>query len=367
MDLLYPYYVKILKDEPTLLKKLYSDIAILIPMNLRYIIENNLEEKVLDIIEKFKEIQVEIAISWSHDGYYSQDVREKKELSEEYYEKAFDFITKVPGGIHPMISTQNVKDACKNFDWWVEMFKKYLSNDPKFKGHFYPGDLEVRNSGWDDITINQYLEFLKYKFNFFINQFDDFDDFVRYIFEIPITSSGGEYKRSTHEFFDSVLFDSNKARGGKASCSIQSMLTIRCSDLAIVPCHRTCYHQFIGGWFILDEKKESIIDIKPNNVGQYIDMLYHRVDYAPKCINCWNNAYCSHGCMGSQFEDSGELYLPIESVCRFQQAKTSFTLKLLIESGVLKRAYDLQYMSDFVQHRIIKLCERLEYKIPWMI
>lgn len=367
IDLIFIYYDEVFKNEPYLKRKI-SNLSVIIPMNLKYVIDHNLEEQVIEKINKFKDIGMELAISWSHDGYYSQDVREKTELTEEYYDKAFTFMSKVPGGIHPMIGTENVKNACKNFDWWVEKYEKYFSNNPQFENLYYPGDLEVRNDGWTDETISQYLEYTKHKFEYLVKRCNnDLDTLVNYIFEKPQKDPNFTFKKRIHEFYDVFLDDFNRKRKGRSSCSLQNMMTIRCSDLAIVPCHRTCYHQFIGGWFILDEESNKIIDIKPNNVSQYIDLLYHRTDYAPRCINCWNNQYCLHGCLGSQFESSGELYLPIDSVCRLEMAKTSFSIKLLIESGVLKRACELGYVQKQVAENLYKTCIILGMDTSWKI
>lgn len=65
----------------------------------------------------------------------------------------------------------------------------------------------------------------------------------------------------------------------------------------------------------------------------------------PKCTTCINNDYCMHGCLGSQYEVSGELFEPIESVCFLLQSKTYFLLDKYFQLGIIDIALEKNYIS----------------------
>jgi hypothetical protein len=88
----------------------------------------------------------------------------------------------------------------------------------------------------------------------------------------------------------------------------------------------------------------------------------HRTDLAPVCANCWNRFACVGGCLGAQYEWSGELYLPIPSVCKLLKAKTSFLLKMLTDTKVLGYALSNDLIEDkIMRDRLVFMCERLGY------
>lgn len=258
MDILYPYFAWAADKAPELFTMGHKgERVIIIPCNLRFIADDETTNKVIEYYDKFKKIGVTIAFSWSHDGKYSTDVREKVEFSDEYYEKVFKFIQRTGAGIHPMLSTEGIDVAKENFDWWVEMFEKYLPERVE-KGDYIPISLEVRNDGWTDEKIEKFLDLLKHRFEWMLNHCDnDIDKLARYYFHAP-----GEKRIFDYDQFDCLTHGKQE---GCTTCSLSRSLTIRCSDLAIVPCHRTTYHQFIGGWFESDEN--GITGLKPNNVG----------------------------------------------------------------------------------------------------
>lgn len=77
------------------------------------------------------------------------------------------------------------------------------------------------------------------------------------------------------------------------------MIHIRLGDLAIVPCHRTCYNHLLGGYFVKNEEDSEIIDIKANNATSYIQMKSFNPVFSPKCLDCTYSDICLKGCLGS--------------------------------------------------------------------
>lgn len=88
VDIFYNYFEYINNNIPYLLKERKAEI--ITPSNFQALLSNNDRiAKLEEYIEKFEKINVVLGFSWSTDGKYNVDTREKKELSDEYWEKGF--------------------------------------------------------------------------------------------------------------------------------------------------------------------------------------------------------------------------------------------------------------------------------------
>jgi radical SAM protein with 4Fe4S-binding SPASM domain len=353
---IYPYFEYMYDKAPELFKKGQDERIIIIPCNMRFITDDETTKQVREWVDKFAKLNMKLVFSWSHDGKYSCDIREKTEMTDEFYDKVFTFLKETHGGIHPMISYEGIDNAKDNFDWWIEMYEKYFPERVEI-GDYMPIPLEVRNNGWTDETITKYLEYLRHRLEKIFDMHEgDVDEVARYLFHVGKYPNLPEY-----DHFDCVC--TPPAKNQSMSCAMQKSVVIRVSDMAVVPCHRLTYHQFIGGWLVPDEETGAIIYEKANNIGQLIDIKSHQVDLAPECCICWNRYNCFHGCLGSQYEWSGELYLPVKSVCKLQKAKTSFILKMLVDTGVLRSALNQDILHEEHKAHLMKLCRKLGYEI----
>ena len=126
LELLLPYFQHIMKKVPELPN--FQETRIIIPTNLRFVENDEIVQRIYELVDEYTKINVVINFSWSHDGAYSTDLREKVELNEEYYKKAFAFVQKTGAGIHPMLCAAGASRAIANFNWWVEMYEKYFSS-----------------------------------------------------------------------------------------------------------------------------------------------------------------------------------------------------------------------------------------------
>lgn len=328
----------------------HETFRVIIPNSLWFVPKDEeTVKKIKEYSEKFKRIDSILSFSWSHDGKYSIDQREKKDISDEDYDKIFTFLKETDGGIHPMMAAAATKNAIDNYEWWKEMCNKY--DFPR------PRPLIVRNPyEWTDETINNYLKYMEHVLLEIEDFFQgDFFTMARYIFQ----------ERPLADNFEASFIDvvSPECRG-RIACSMQSSLVIRISDLAITICHRTCYEGLLGGKYILDETGNKIIDIQPLNVGQYIDAKTFRTDLAVGCSNCWNRHSCLHGCLGAQREYSGDLYVPIMSICKLEQTITDFMMDYYINTGLLDIAISNNFIKPdspyyHLKERTIKRHERI--------
>lgn len=126
--------------------------------------------------------------------------------------------------------------------------------------------------------------------------------------------------------------------GRGMGCSIQSCLTIRIGDLAIVPCHRTAYEPFVSGHLIVEDGK--ITKIKALNPEVMMAIFSMDGKEQPVCESCLLKHLCTQGCLGSQFETTGDLFTPIPTVCRLQHAKMAAMIKTYEDLGISDLVYE---------------------------
>ena len=321
-------------------------------------------EKLEEYTDRFEKIHVILGFSLSTDGLYAVDSREKsKDADQAYFDKIFTFTSKMMYGYHPMISPENVHNACKNIDWWVEMYKKHnLDKSPNHR-HPYPAMLEVRNDYWTDEQLKDYSTYLKHLWDICLKlNKDSFKNMARYLFvgdgkdgSLP---SSGDYDPLKIMYMDEE--DSRHLLG----CTMQELIRINVADLSLCTCHRLTYPQFTGGKYILNENNE-IVDLEPQAVTAWISLRAGSPAYYPKCENCEYNPVCMKGCLGSQYEYSGEIYYPIPKVCELEKTKINTMLELYYNGGIIATAIRenmIQRDSEMANY-LIKLSEMRGYKI----
>jgi len=143
LDVFYKY-ISVEYEKHT---NLYLDphIHIFAPINFSFIENEEYVKKFDEYFFKFQKIGVDLGFSCSTDGKYAVSTREKRTLSDDYFDKIFTFMKKYHHRPHPMIAAVNIENWIENYDWWREQFKKYFYEDPT---DFLPMMLEVRNDDW---------------------------------------------------------------------------------------------------------------------------------------------------------------------------------------------------------------------------
>lgn len=349
LDIFYKHF-SILKERfAPLLNK--NEISIIAPCNFSFIENDETVNRLNEYILKFRhEFHAEVGFSVSTDGKYAIDTREMKPLNDEYFDKIFNFMEQHHRiGVHPMISASNIDCAIENYEWWKEVFKTKFKNNFCAK-NFLPSYLEVRNNEWTTEKIQKYIQFIDHVFNDRLQMCNnDVDHLAYHLFK-------GDGKNDTLaklSYNDLIRLDVNEAHYDDISCSIQSLFHVTLNNLSIVPCHRLAYKQLSAGNFICDEKNEKIIGVESYNIVPLIDIKAINNQDQPKCFSCIYSPYCVKGCLGAQYEASGELFMPALSVCELLKSKYNYLLYLYKSSGVLDSAIrqgllsdqDLQYMN----------------------
>jgi len=299
--------------------------CIIIPTNYTFLLSDERTEMVENFIKGFKKIGVPIMLSASFDGKYCEKNRpfklNKEMRDDKYYEKVFAFNKKYNFGFHPMIYSESIKDWKKNFLWFVENFKKY--DIPLSKLYL----LEVRNANWNKEQINKFADFITFLIKWTFNNFckKDINKFLDFLF-----------KEKGYNILHVPLANiANISKG--ITCALQENFCIRLGDLVTAPCHRTFYDPFILAKFVV--KKNKIIKIEAKNPELAIATRTFDVRSSLKCEFCPIKYLCSGGCLGSQFETTGDLFSPIPTVCQLEHAKIYAMMKAYKELGVYNKIY----------------------------
>lgn len=302
--------------------------VIVIPTNMSFLLSDKSTEKAEDFLSYCKNFSVKVCYSCSNDGLYldlktrplnNPESYQYQKGTEEYYDKLFKFCKKWELGFHPMVAAHGIEDWIENYKWWEESLKKY-----DFIEHpiMY---LEVRNDDWTEEKIKSYLKYLNFVIDYEIkntynNNVEEFSNFVYRVDK--------DYRQGTN--YSPMHINRNEFDPG---CTIHRSLVVRLGDMAIVPCHRTSYDEFIGGHFKIENNK--IVGVTAKNIQILNQVWLNNMAGNAKCGTCKHRSYCIKGCYGSQFESTGELLYPIESVCEFLKAKNFFLYLKYDKIGIL--------------------------------
>ena len=303
----------------------YTD-GISIATNMDFLFTENGEKWMDFFIEEFDKIGIKFNISASIDGLFLDDCFRpqnknyniKIDYNSEYYNKIFSFQSKYNFGFHPMVYSKNCKYWCDNFDWYVGMIERYYPNSIRKT----PMMLEVRDNNWSSEDLEYYKVFLNHVVDYYLGQVyhNDLVEFSKFLtrirgYEAFINNNVGIY-----------VYD------GRLNCTIPNELFIRLGDLAIVPCHRTMYPENVYGYIHFSDK-EMLVKAENFELMRKILREIPRKDY-PKCKECIYNRLCMKGCLGSQLENSGDIFEPCDSVCKMLKAKINFLVDRYTELGV---------------------------------
>ena len=335
MELFYNYYQKIEEQCPEFKDKAKKDHGCInIPCNLSFIADDKKTQRVQNIIDDFKEnLGIIIRFSWSTDGFYATSTREKKELTEEYFDKGFNFCKKNNYSFHPMISALNIDNWIKNYDWWVKKYQQYFYDDFI---NIQPPMLEVRDNNWTKDKIIKYIELLNHIID---TQFEicgkDLKTFSIYKFgnKHQFNNVGlSEY----NVFMDPTrIFQSFDEKGSQnyMNCNLGKSLTINCYNLDIVPCHRTAYSFLRGGHFVVENNK--IIGTEPyESFFAYMNLVLKNPSMGLRCNHCKYKIICMKQCAGACIENIGDYSIPCNTVCDLLENKYSFLIHKYEQMGV---------------------------------
>lgn len=299
---------------------------IMIPSNMSFIMEEDKFNNVKQFIEKFKESGCRLVFSASVDGLLLdeeqrslKDEEKNRFRSVDFYEKLFTWCKEMKFAFHPMVAAHGIENWVENYQWWQHMFSKYHL-DPFEYGMY----LEVRNDEWTIEKIDSYLDFL--------------NSMIEHDFHKLLGSELGTFvkeavfcgKQPKKGYFPYVLLDS----GNTYNCTINTSLIVRLGDLAIGPCHRTHYEKFLYGRYRVENG--VITGLDANNVQLANVILNGTSKNIMQCEKCPISYNCMRGCLGAQYEATGEILQPCSSVCQLLKARLIFLYLKYKKMGVFR-------------------------------
>lgn len=317
LDIIYEHQVKL---EPE--QRLYR---ITIPTNFTFICSDELTTRVEEYLKKFADLGVPLLLSASVDGALIEDNRPhsceldiplKVIRDDAYYEKLFAFCRKYYYKFHPMIHSQHIDKWIDNYEWYKQML---LSHDMHLSDLYL---LEVRNEEWTQEDIKEFQKFLEYLQEDLWNiAGGDSEKYLELLF--------------SHEESFNILSSFLKGNDRGLGCSLQTELCIRLTDLAVPPCHRTAYPQFLYGYFVPDE--ENILRFESENIEIMSMILGLSIENMPYCAECPINTICTGQCIGAMYESHRNLIVPIPSVCALEHAKLVSYVEFWIKKDIYRR------------------------------
>jgi radical SAM protein with 4Fe4S-binding SPASM domain len=284
-----------------------------IPTNLSFLRQKdeiNLN-KLREYIVKFEEINVPMYLSGSVDGPFMDNFNrpsiEKFNYDKVFYDKVLKQGKEIGYGFHPMIYSNNIENWIENFLWFY-----YLT------GNLYL--LEVRNAEWTEEQSKQLYYLMKF--------------IIHFIFAV-----NDKDLKKTQEFIQknrgfNILMNSLSRVGRGLGCSIQGTLNFQMNDLSIAPCHRTSYKEFSTGNIVF--KEDGSYDFNPRNVEYYIAEHATEITRTYPCVSCSVNELCPGGCLGSNYESTGDPFVQHPSMCRMEHYKIAGIIHGFDEIGLLK-------------------------------
>ena len=347
-DVLETVYQAVLKG--------FKPVLIVIPSNMSFVLKDDSLSIIDSYMDKFKEKGIKVCFSCSNDGWHldkmtrpfnNENEYELKKGTKAYYDRLFDFCAKWDLGFHPMISAHGIEHWEDNFDWWMETLIERGFN-PLSSIMF----LEVRNDDWTDDKIIHYLKYLNHSADYWAEKYfptQTNPDEALFMFQKWI-----HHKLNTNHQtnYTPLLLSSHSIHPG---CTIHRSVIVRMGDLAIVPCHRTSYDEFIGGHFKVEDEK--IVGVHADNIQVMNQVWLNNMQGSPKCGNCPYTSYCMKGCFGSQFESTGDLLYPCKTVCNLYIARFIFLYHKYTKMGVLIEPEDKE-----IENIINQIKDTEEYK-----
>ena len=329
LDMLYEYLQKGVKIG-----------SIILPCNCSFVSNDVALQKMQQYINKYKEIKCPLIISISVDGkIVDEQGRPRNDpnnsYTDEFYERLGAFARVNNFLFHPMVSAQNIKYWKKNYEWW-EQYLTYHDFDMNAIMM-----LEVRDGNWTDENIKDYCDFLTFILDKEMEKCNNNPyKFMHFL-------SGKEDKNIKTPSYAAWLIGETQTYPG---CGIATHLHVRLGDLAICPCHRTAYDQYLYGYFNVED--DVITGVRAVNPVLATYILMSNILYStPLCDTCLIKSCCLKGCLGSQIEYGKDPIIPLTNVCKFFKHKVATIIKYYREHGIINALQTIgpdEYYSDVV-------------------
>lgn len=312
----------------------YRPITISMPDNMQFLKDPIATKIVEDNIARFAALRIPIWFSASVDGYFCEYGRTPGD--EIFYKNLVNFLTKYKYLPHPMISSNNIQDWIKNYQWWRNTFPKHIVEDLM--------TLEVRDNTWTDETISQLVQYCDFLIDYkFTNDYNENKiEFLKYI--LNLYPRLGEQRMSPPYNIIGLTYLHSVNGQDKVDCgNSENELHIRMGDLSVGLCHRLYYPELQLGQFNTNDTQ--ITDFEPTNVSLLISYKKLNKTCLPYCEECLFQHFCPGHCHGASYESIGNPLVPNKEVCQLYQSKFSFLVYKYYTLGLFDTDM-LQYLKS---------------------
>ena len=345
------------------IQKGFSIKQILIPSNMSFCLTEKTMYVVDDYIDRFYDLYCAVIISCSMDGLIVDKINrpfiKNTEVlkNSDYYKRIIGFCTRHEYGYHPMIAANSLEYQKENYKIWLDILHHTFPDEDEFKRTFgHVMQLVVRNNDWTDDYIKQYIDWL----NFLIDT-----DKKEYFDNNNKTLLDSLYTEKVNDFLALNYCPYQVGEFRNFSCTIGHMVCVRLGDLALCPCHRTSYDKYLFGKFTV--KNNEIVGIQANNVQLASAIYLTNTLIKPKCNDCPISLMCMKGCLGCQYENTNDIFYPVESVCKLFKVTYLFLnlkfQKMMKEDNITITLYPALMKLNTIIH---KLLESEEGFLPWV-
>lgn len=319
-----------------------------VPTNMGVLLHPKRLERLEQNIERAKKVGITLALSASVDGAFMEENRpfrrkDKFRRDEKYYDDLFKFGKKYNLGFHPMVYSNNIKDWIFNFLWFQEKFLEYEINWT----NLYL--LEIRNIEWTEEDCKELYDYMRWLVHWSFNQ----------VGKNPLAYGNGS------QMFN-ILASGFMTNGRGIGCSIQSSLQLRVGDLSWAMCHRLMYDKLNAGKFeVVDDKITG--KFISSNFESHIGLQAADTLSFPYCETCMLKFLCNAGCLGSNYESTGDPYTTHPSVCRIEHFKILGILQGLADCDLLPQTISLleerkkTSIMMFLETGLVKFGEQFDY------
>ena len=338
------------------IKKGMSIGYIMITSNCFFINQDESLQTIQSYINQFRSIDCPLIFSISVDGKVIDDLSRPRVINtpytDDFYDKLFAFAKVNDFYFHPMVAASTVHYWIDNYEWWKQMIHYYGMPDRVLM------TLEVRNDGWTDENIQDYCNFMKYLMDEFMNDYCHGD--AKLFGNAVVAARQKDEDPHLSGYIPWCIGPVDTYHG----CTISQELVVRVGDLAICPCHRTAYEEYLYGKFVVENNK--IVDIKAINPEMAVKVIMSNLLTSdPVCSQCEIKEICLHGCLGSQLETMKDPFFPIPNICKFFKTKYKFILKYYKDHGIIDylKTYSMGEPCGYRAALILQLYDRLEEEI----
>lgn len=322
---MFPRYKDILNLICDANRRMGTHIIISLPTNATFCLSEEKTREVQEVIDNVTEQGTPIRLSLSIDGYYLDNETRKLKNGElytdEYYDRAFRFGEENKFAYHPMVGAKGIENWEKNFDWYIKNITKYYGISER-KAYELIYLLEVRNPDWTESELKHFYNFI---YNLVKRTYSVYDGVKDYVENYMFVGQSN--------LFSSLIGHVSRGLG----CSIQSTLMVRLGDLAIVPCHRTSYDEYIAGYM---KFTENGMDIELKNPNTYMMIEGFDSEKCSVCSGCPINHLCGKFCYGCNYEINKDFFTPVRSVCKLEMTKVLALSRAIKDLGILNYIKD---------------------------